>query len=74
MWKKNQKIIDIVNKKTFQPRLKTRIEKPKMCGKERDLIEEKLSQNKLLFSSQWGQTASGQTATAGFLRLSTLVK
>ena len=29
MWEKNLKIIDIVNEKTFQPRLKTEKEKPR---------------------------------------------
>ena len=36
MWKKNQKIIDIVIEKTFQPGLRTRKEKPKVCGERRD--------------------------------------
>ena len=36
MWEKNQKIIDIINIKTFQPRLKTKKDKPKVCGEKRD--------------------------------------
>ena len=36
MLKKNQKIIDIINEKTFQPRPKIGEEKPKVCGKKRD--------------------------------------
>ena len=56
--KENQKIIsvDIVNKKTFQPGLKTRKEKPRLVEKEkiwsrRNMDDEGLSQNKILCSS-----------------------
>ena len=36
MWKKNQKIIDIINKKTFQPGLKIRKKKLKVYDEKRD--------------------------------------
>ena len=56
MWEKNQKIIDIIDKKTFQPGLKAKKEKPRLCEKEgvclmRDLDDERLGQNKVLCSS-----------------------
>ena len=36
MWEKNQKIIDIIDKKTFQPELRTGKEKPKVCDEKRN--------------------------------------
>ena len=36
IWKENHKIINIVDKIIFQPRLRTRKKKPKMCGEKRD--------------------------------------
>ena len=39
---KNQKIIDIINEKTFQPGLRTGKEKLKMCVERRDLVEKGL--------------------------------
>ena len=36
MWEENRKIINIVNKKTFQPRLKTGKKKSKVCNKKKD--------------------------------------
>ena len=52
----NQKIIDIVNEKTFQPGLKTRKVKPRLVERRRtclrkDLIDKRLDQNKVLCSS-----------------------
>ena len=46
MWEENQKIIDIVNKKTFQPGLRTGKEKPRLDERggtclRRDLVEER---------------------------------
>ena len=54
--KKNRKIIDIIDEKTFQPRLRTKKEKPRLVeGKEtcskRELIKKGLNQNKMLCSS-----------------------
>ena len=40
MWEENQKIIDIVNEKTFQPRLRT--EKEKIDEERRSLFEKEL--------------------------------
>ena len=39
MWKENQKIIDIVNEKTFQPGLRTGKEKPKVYGEKKDFCQ-----------------------------------
>ena len=36
MWEENQKIINIVNEKTFQPGLRTGKEKPKVCDERKD--------------------------------------
>ena len=48
VWVKNRKIIsvDIVNEKTFQPGLRTRKKKPKVCGKKKVLVKEGLGQRK----------------------------
>ena len=51
--------VDIVDKKTFQPRLRIEKEKPKIYDKRKNLVEEGLGWNKVLFSSQWGQIANG---------------
>ena len=58
MWEKNRKIIDIVDKKTFQPRLRTRKEKPRFVVRRETLANEGLGWNKLLFSSQRGRIAN----------------
>ena len=42
-----------------------------MCGKKRDLVEERLGQNKILFDFQQSQTANSQIATIDFPILST---
>ena len=72
MKKENQKIIDIINRKIFQSDLRTTKKKPKVCGKRRDLVEEGVGRNKVLFSSQRDQNANSQTATPGFSMLSAL--
>ena len=46
--------MDIVDDKTFQPRQGPGRKNRKWCGERRDLVE-----NKVLFSSQWGQIANG---------------
>ena len=56
--------------KTFQFRLRTGKEKPKVYDKRGNLFKERSSQNKVLFGSQRGQTTNCQTATIGFLTLS----
>ena len=53
IWKKNQKIINIINEKTFQLRLKTEKEKPKVYGEKKDLVRIKCN-----FNSQQDQTAN----------------
>ena len=52
----NQKIIDIIDEKTFQPGLKTRKEKPRLVERggvysKRDLDDKGLGQNKVLYNS-----------------------
>ena len=52
----NQKITDIINEKTFQPGLKIGKKKPRLVEKRgiclrRDLVDEGLGQNKVLYSS-----------------------
>ena len=42
MWEKNQKTIDIVNKKTFQPGLRIEEEKPRFVVRRRTLVKERL--------------------------------
>ena len=59
IWKENQKIIDIVNEKTFHSGLKTGKEKPRFMVRGEILVKEGLGQNKMLFISQQGQTANG---------------
>ena len=59
MWEENQKIIDIVNEKTFQTGLSTEKEKPRFVVRGRTLVKERLGRNKMLFSSQQDQTANG---------------
>ena len=59
MWEENQKIIDIVNEKTFQPRLRTRNKKPRFVVRGGTWVKEGLGQNKVLFSSQRGWTVHG---------------
>ena len=59
MWEENQKIINIVDEKTFQSGLKTRKKKPRLVEKEgtclrRDLVKEGPGQNKVLCSSSTG--------------------
>ena len=61
MWEENRKIIDIVDEKTFQPGLRTGKEKPRFVVRGGTLVEEGLGRNKVLFSSQRGRTANGQT-------------
>ena len=63
----NRKIIDIINEKTFKPRLKTGKEKPRLVERKgtclrKDLVKKRLDQNKVLRSSstepnrQWSTT------------------
>ena len=59
MWEENQKIMNIVNEKTFQPRLRTKKEKPRFIMRRETLVEKRLGLNKMLFSSQRSQTANG---------------
>ena len=67
MWEENRKIRDIVDEKTFQPGLRIGKEKPKVCGERRDLVEKGQGRNKVLFSSQLGQTVNGQTTKCKLL-------
>ena len=76
MWEENQKIIDIVDEKTFQPGLRTGKEKPRLverggvCSRKdlfeggtwmiRDLDDKGLGQNKVLFSIQRSRTAKDE--------------
>ena len=47
MWEENRKIMNIVDKKTFQPGKGQRRKNRRWCGERRDLVG-----NKVLFSSQ----------------------
>ena len=42
IWEENRKIMDIVNEKTFQPRLKTGKKKPGFMMRRRTLVKEGL--------------------------------
>ena len=53
MWEKNRKIMDIVDKKTFQPGQRQGKKNQKWYSEKRNLVR-----NKMLFSSQWGRTAN----------------
>ena len=54
LWEENRKIMDIVDEKTFQPGQRQGRKNRRWCGERRNLIR-----NKVLFSSQRGQTANG---------------
>ena len=51
----NPKIIDIVDEKTFQLKLKIGKKKPSFVVRRRTLVEEWLGWNKVLFNFQRGQ-------------------
>ena len=51
MWEENQKIIDIINEKIFQLRLKIEKKKPRFVVRRRTLVEKRLGRNKVSFSS-----------------------
>ena len=52
----------LINQKNFPTWTKDKERKTENDGERKNLVEEELGQNKMLFSCQQGRTANGQTA------------
>ena len=60
MWEKNQKIINIIDEKTFQLRLRIGKEKPRLVERGKTCLRRDLVRIKCYVVLQQSQTANGQ--------------
>ena len=60
MWEKNQKIIDIVDKKIFQPELRRGKEKPRLVERKKICLKRNLVKIRYYAVLQQSWTANGQ--------------